>query len=363
MNRVSAFLSLVALVVLSACGGETEVTGPPSGLLKRVLVSNTFTTVQGVATGRLELVSAEQDLLYFSSNFTDPGITRMRLTADRSKTVVYNSSSRNFQLVDNATEALAGIVPSTGALSAPSDDFVVLPDNDTIFAAVRNAPVSGQPSGAVVALDISDATISTTIPVPHVRRLALSPNGGKLLAFPDDMNSMWVIDTAAKTATRVDGLDRPTWAAFTSDNSRAYVLNCGPECGGTSASVRVLDLTTNTLGASVAVSAATIALLDGSNLYVAGTSSGGGKLDVINTSNFTVSRSGTPIGDGFHHLMTLGMNSKLFVGARTCSGGCLSVVDTSNQNTIVSTPAGDVTGMQPIPDRPVVYVIEGAELV
>ena len=39
------------------------------------------------------------------------------------------------------------------------------------------------------------------------------------------------------------------------------------------------------------------------------------------------------------------------------------MVDTSTQNVVVSSGPGDVTGMQPIPDRPVVYVIEDGELV
>jgi hypothetical protein len=366
LNRALALVSLVALLGLAACGGKSTTTGPPSGLTKRVFVSNSFALVQGVPTSDVEIVDATQDLLVSragASFFTGPGFTRMRITADKTKTLVYDSSLHTFHLVDNSSETITNEVPSRGTLPEASDDFVILPDSKTVFASVRNAPVSGQSSGAVVALSIPDATITDTIPVPHVRRLALSPDGTKLLAFPDDMNSLWIIDTAAKTATRLDGFDRPTWAAFTSDNSRAFVLNCGPECGGTAASVTVLDLASKTQVKNIPVSAASIALLNGSKLFVAGSAGGQGKLDIIDTGSLGVSQSGIPIGNGFHSLMALGANNKLFIGAQTCIGGCLSMVDTSNQNVVVSSGPGDVTGMQPVPDRPVVYVVEDGEVV
>jgi hypothetical protein len=62
----------------------------------------------------------------------------------------------------------------------------------------------------------------------------------------------------------------------------------------------------------------------------------------------------------------MGASSKLFIGARTCSNtsqGCLSIYDTAAQSAVVSAAGGgDVTGIQPIASRNVVYVIEGGEL-
>jgi hypothetical protein len=125
-------------------------------------------------------------------------------------------------------------------------------------------------------------------------------------------------------------------------------------------------MATNTLGTVIPVSAATIALLDSGNLYVAGTAAGGGKLDVISTSSLTVTKSGVAITDGYHQRIALGSNGKLFVGSRTCNNsvqGCLSIFDTA-AGTVVTSPAGggDVTGMDPISGRNVVYVVEGGEL-
>jgi hypothetical protein len=103
-------------------------------------------------------------------------------------------------------------------------------------------------------------------------------------------------------------------------------------------------------------------LMDSGNLYVAGTdAAGNGHLDIVNLSSFTISKS-IPIGNGFHSLLTLASNNKLFVGSRGCGTGCLSIVDLSAGSAVVDTPAGDVTGIAPIPGRNAVYVTEGGEL-
>jgi hypothetical protein len=87
---------------------------------------------------------------------------------------------------------------------------------------------------------------------------------------------------------------------------------------------------------------------------------------VLTTSTLAVSKPGVAVSDGFHHLMALGSNSKLFIGSRTCNNsvqGCLSIYDTAAQSAVISQPGGgDVTGIEPISGRNVVYVIEGGEL-
>jgi len=164
---------------------------------------------------------------------------------------------------------------------------------------------------------------------------------------------------------------------FSSDDSTAYILNCGPECGGTQASVVPLTISNSALGAVTPVSAATYALLDGSNLYVAGSvAPGNGRLDVVNTSNLTVSKSGVPITDGYHNVMVLNTDGKLWIGSRTCTPttSCLTIFDTAAQTANIVPIAcssfsadvqctGDVTGVQPIANRKVVYLVEGGELI
>jgi hypothetical protein len=74
--------------------------------------------------------------------------------------------------------------------------------------------------------------------------------------------------------------------------------------------------------------------------------------------------------------MALGANGQLFVGARTCteiippvptpSGaevrGCLSIYNTQTGAVVIPPANGDVTGIQPIGKRAVVYVVQGGSL-
>ena len=68
--------------------------------------------------------------------------------------------------------------------------------------------------------------------------------------------------------------------------------------------------------------------------------------------------------------MEMGSNNQLFIGARTCTNinvagtgstpgevrGCLSIFDTVKSTAVIPARIGDVTGIQPISRRNVVYV-------
>src|SRR5439155_12669539 len=178
--------------------------------------------------------------------------------------------------------------------------------------------------------------------------------------------------------------DHPVWAAFSDDESTAYVLNCGPECGGTTASVTLLDMNSNLVGPSIPVDAGTYGLLSGNTLYVAGTKPGAntcagsttptlattcGEISVVDLVSSTVTATAT-ITDGYHNHMEMGANNQLFIGARTCTNinvasnggtsgevrGCLSIFDTAKATVVIPPKIGDVTGIQPINRRSVVYV-------
>jgi hypothetical protein len=65
-------------------------------------------------------------------------------------------------------------------------------------------------------------------------------------------------------------------------------------------------------------------------------------------------------------------NNQLFIGSRTCTNviaagttpgrGCLSVLNTGGGTVYTAAQNGDVTGIQPILNRTVVYVCEGGIL-
>lgn len=332
--------------MLMACsGGITPPSEEPttSQITDRVLVTNQFASVVNIVDANTDQVS-----LFRIGGGTNPTI--MAVSSDKRRTLIFSSGNNGVTVVDNDAETALGQVVLPGLV----DSLVAGNDGTRGYAAVRNA-------GVVVVIDTTNGS-TTTVAVPMVRRLVLSPNGTRLLAFSDDSDSITVIDTSNNAPTVVPGFDRPVNAVFNSDSTIAYILNCGPECGGSTASVRELVMATNTPGNSVNVSAATVGLLNGGNLYVAGSGGGAGLLDVVSVPGLTVSTSGIAIGDGFHHTMAPGSNSKLFIAARTCVN-CLTIVNTANNTPVIRPPNGEVHALQPIADRNVVYVTEGDELV
>ena len=350
----------LAAVLLASCGGNSSpATAPTTSLLtKRAFVTNEF-------TGAVRIVDATTDKLNSHSISVGGSPQTMVVSADKKTTLVFSSGGRAVSVIDNATEAVSGAI----GVGEYSDSLAISSDGKLAYVAVRNGtPSTGTPLGVVAFIDITALT-ATAVDVPLARRLVLGPNGAKLLVFSDNSDSVTVIDTASKAVTVVGGFDRPVWGVFSSDSSKAYILNCGLECGGFTASVTELNNLGGvpSLGTNTTVSAATMGVLDGANLYVAGTvatGAGGGRLDVLNTSGLSVSKSGVVINDGYHTTMAVS-NGRLFVGSRACSNlteGCLSIYNSGAGTAAIGTPKGEVTGMQAISGRNIVYVCEGGEL-
>src|SRR6266853_2270854 len=121
--------------------------------------------------------------------------------------------------------------------------------------------------------EIYTLSLHDALPIPGARYLAQSHNGNRVLVLgnrPDTVTVLTPSSVGTSTDPRLDVqsslFDHPVWATFSSDDSTAYILNCGPECGGAVASVTVFDLNTNTPGANIPADAATIGLLSGSTL-------------------------------------------------------------------------------------------------
>jgi len=76
------------------------------------------------------------------------------------------------------------------------------------------------------------------------------------------------------------------------------------------------------------------------------------------------------IPDGYHNRIQMGANGQLFVGSHTCTNvttatetrGCLAIYDSVHSVVTVPPENGDVTGIEPIPNRSVVYVCQGGAL-
>jgi hypothetical protein len=313
----------------------------------------------------------------------------MTLTPDRTILLAFDSVTNNVEVVNAARGSLAGSIP----LAGPTTSMVALASNSG-YAAVPAAPMIGSPAGAVEVLNLSGGGITATIGIPSAQTVVSSPDGTHLLVFSNDSNALTVVfplqvNTGNPVTATVPGFDRPVYGVFSSDGSTAYILNCGPECaGGTaSASVQALDMTTLALvGAPVAVDGATIGWLSGSTLYVAGTSTTNnlctgqataattcGRLDTVDLGSMTVTGSAI-ITDGYHDRIDMSINGQLFIGALTCTDvgnvnnpqgevrGCLSIYNTTNGAVVIPPDNGDVTGLQSFTSRDVVYVAEGGNL-
>lgn len=361
---------LVFIATQSGCGGSSN--APPSGLDTRV-----FIAIQNSTISSLEIANASKDQLTTNTVSGIGTAPSLMVPGANNTTLVFGSGDGSVSIVDNQKEALAASVTTNcpnGAASCPpmlpaqTESLVASSDGKFAYAAMSTIS-----QVSVLALTASPITV-TNVPatpancsatnncLPGAHRVVLSHNNAKLLVFNEGLNQFEVLNTADNSVKTVTGtgLDRPSYAVFSSDDSKAFILNCGAECGGTQASVSVLDTAALTITQTVSVDAATIGMSDTNNLYVAGTGPNGGSATVLPLSSLT---PGKPIGigNGFHQVIAM-FQSKLIIGARTCSTGCMSIVDPSAGTAAVDSPKGDVTSITAITPRKVIYATEGGEV-
>jgi hypothetical protein len=406
-----AILLLAAVsVALVSCGSNYNPTATgtapianPATIKVHVFVSNPLFPASTSTAPVLNIVDGQRDLIspnVVSVGSTSPMPGMMVLFPNKRFTLVFSASNNAIAVVNNANLAVAqgsGGMASTVTLPGFTESLVVAPDNVTGFAAVPNAPVTGESPGLVNALDLSADSISASIPVAGAHYLVQSHNGNRILVFGSSPNTVTVLTPSAvgtSTDPRFDVqsslFDHPVWGVFNSDDSTAYILSCGPECGGTTASITALDMNSNLPGASIPVDAGTTGLMSGNILYIAGTKPGAntcagsatatlattcGEVSAVDLGAMSVTATAI-IADGYHNHMELGANNQLFIGARTCTNikvassgnnpgevrGCLSIYDIGKSSVVVPPQVGDVTGIQPINRRSVVYVAQNGNL-
>ena len=395
-RAIAAAVLIGASVFVVSCGSynspSTTNSGSTSGLKFRAFVSNPLSPVSGGGgVAALNIVDASKDHLApqgvnLSGSVAQAGA--MAVSPDKKFTMVYSPSTASLVLVDNTSEAVVASGSTSTlppvVLPGQTESFFVAKFNTEGYAAVPTAPVLGQSPGAVVRIALSSAAINATIPIPAVRFIVESHDGNTILAMADNSNVVSVIAPSligtSNPVTTICCFDHPVSGVFSADDATAYILNCGPECGGSAASVSVVDLATATITSNIPVSAATKGLISGNTLYVAGTAPGTacgagtiatscGTLTFIDLGSVAVTGS-TTITDGYHDRMELA-NGQVFVGAHNCTNltdpkvevrGCLSIYNPSNSKVTVPPDNGDVTGIEPITNRTVVYVCEGGNL-
>lgn len=394
-----AFAATIVLIATTVClvdcgsgnNGSASTQAKPSNLKFRAFVSNPLFPSGAGNVPVINIVDALHDTLSPSTvsllaTASQPQL--MALSPDLSRTIVFSPTGNTVAVIDNSKEAIATGPSGTSAVPAITlpgltESMFVSKNNFTAYAAIPTAQVNGQPPGAVVQFNISTGGIEATIPVPDAHYIVSSPDGNHVLVFSDNSDSITDISTILigsneDPTTTVGGFHRPVGAIFNGGDT-AYVFNCGPECGGSSAGVATFTIGDSGPSSTTPVSAATYGLINGNQLYVAGTppnhpcgagtaATTCGTLTILNINSMAVTAGPFTVPDGFHDRMQMGANGQLFVGSHSCTSinvlggevrGCLAIFNTSNNHVIVPPQIGDATGIQPISGRNVVYVCEG----
>jgi hypothetical protein len=339
---------------------------PPSLLAQRVMIA---TTVNGTSQGSLQIVDAKRDIRSnlantkpsFSISGYSSGYPNLILSFPAEITgFVYSNAKGDVQIINYGKESVSG---SAGTFPALSTGLAV----PSTFAHVYSAEESiGQ-------LGIIDNTTGSTygLVLPNVFQVVVNTGDTVVLAMVRNSNTIYRVvklnanqyptSTAAiaavgaadcepfnlpvycavpvNTGGQTAAFDRPVNAYFSLDGTSVYVMNCGPECGGNTASVTYLNegvLEYNKIPTTVPDASAfttqvlvpggvTAAVSNGTNLYVSGQQLQpdglfAGNLSIINLANNTVSGQYS-ISDGNHSKMLFADNNTLWIGSQSCASG------------------------------------------
>ena len=397
---------------MAGCGQSYYFGGralPPSGILNRVLIA-----VQNpgpLTKGTLQIVDAYYDIRHSFNNkvaaFSMAGYSgadpqTIQNMPEEQAGAAYGVGDGSYALLSYATEKQSTTISLPGASSA----VFISRDQRYVFAANQ----------AAHSVTVQDRTVgsSYSLNLPNVYRVSINPSGSAALLFVQDSNlvySIYKLQTNQKVPTNavdcepqnlpvycvlpVPGtFDRPTKAIFSPDGATAYVLNCGPECGGVAASVSFLPVAGIIIqsgapvppGAPTAVTAtipvpggATNGLANGNLLYLAGQQLQpdgylAGFLSILDTNAQKVTGPYS-ISDGTHNKMAFADDNTLWIGSVLCTQGeryhlgattnlgCLTMFNTStNSVTQISSYKGDATGIAAVTGLHKIYTAEGGQV-
>lgn len=423
---VASVFSCVVLVFLAGCGKNFYFAGrnlPPSGIANRVLIS--IQNPSAFSKGALQIVDAFYDIRH-SFNNKIPAFSISGYSGSEPSTIqnmpeeqlgaVYNSGDGSFTFVNYASEKVATTIST---LPAASSSVFTTRDQKYLFAASQSLHV-------LTVLDRSNSPGNYYLNLPGVYRVSINPGGTVALAFVQNTNDVYSVvhlnsdqQQAAinnqhylgaqdcepqnlpvycvfQVSSGSTSFDRPIKAVFSSDGTKAWIIDCGPECGGSAAGITTIPITGTSLnpgsigpaGIGLVASStvpipggATNAVGNGNTLYIAGQrmqSDGlfAGFLSVLDTSANTISGPYS-ISDGTHTKMILGDDHSLWISSVLCQGGerykqaqagnnvsfgCISLFNTSTAAVIVESYKGDGTGIAAVNSLHKVYTAEGGQV-
>ena len=382
---LAGLLLASAALSLTACGNiiyrepEYNYSGrpiPPSGLLERVLASYTSNGSQGgleILDGLRDIRSNVQNTIpsYSIKGFSSAQPVDILNFPEQTSGYVLSYTDGGLIDVNYSTESSSGSAANFGS-SSPS---AAAAPTGIVFAG------ASEQQGALV---VTGSGVTVDLNLPNVNKVVINQGGTVILAMVRNSNSLYrvvklpatnnpvlppgyidceplllpvfcVVPVGNANSAGVAGAayDHPSNAVFSLDGNNVYILNCGPECGGSTASVTVLQegalninniptvnpLTAPTPLAPIGAPAVpnpipvpggvTAAVSDGAYLYLAGQqlqSTGpfagdfAGNLSLLNLTTYTV---GTPISisDGTHTRILLADDGTLWIGSQQCANG------------------------------------------
>jgi hypothetical protein len=408
---LSALASFV-FILLAGCGQSYYYAGrslPPSGILNRVLIA--VQNPGALTRGTLEIVDAYYDIRH-SFNDKVPAFNIAGYSGGDPQTIqsmpeeqigaVYGAGDGSYALISYASEKQTTTISLPGA----SSGIFISHDQRYVFAANQAAHT----------LTVQDRTLGASygLNLPNVYRVSINPSGTAALAFVQDSNlvySVYKLQANQHTPANAEDcepqnlpvycllpvpgtFDRPRKAVFSADGTTAFVLNCGPECGGVQASVSFLPVagiiiqsgapippgapTTVTAtvpipgGDTDAIQTANLLYLAGQQLQPDGFFAGYLSILDVNAKQVTGAYS---ISDGTHLKMLFADNNTLWIGSLLCTQGeryhqgattnlgCLTMFNTaSNSVTMIDSYKGDATGIAAVTGLSKVYTAEGGQV-
>lgn len=451
----------VICTVIGSCGKNYYFAGrslPPSGVLNRVLVAEQYPNQ--VAEGALPFMDAYYDIrhAYNASHgqFTISGYSgKLPLTIqnmpEEQAGAVYNSGDGSLALVSYAAEKVSTSLSVLGSLASNTEGS---PYNGIFISRDLNYVYAGNPAAHVISVLDRVTGVSLTLNMNNAYGVSVNPGGTVALVFIENatqpasystssgvapnsfavytivqlnaaeqtqaINNPNFVYTDPNTHFSVKAQDcepqkLPTWcifpvatgpsasfdhpikALFSPDGTTAYVINCGPECGGTTAGVTTIPITGSSINSGSAGASgieltaassipipngATNAIFNGNTMYLAGQqyqpSSGlnEGFLSVLDTTSGSV--TGTyPISDGTHNRMVFGDDNTLWIGSSHCDQGvryqqaqagasvqfgCITMFNTATNSVTVGPYQGDGTGIAGVLGLHKVYTTEGGQV-